>query len=554
MTTAKNPRGSRKAPDAATTPDAVVGDTQCAVQITAKNRLVVNPEMPVPPVGPTQLLLQIEACGICFSDTKLMHAFEAHPRKSPILGGLSEEELAEIPTYRPGADPIVPGHEPVARVAKVGEQVSRFHPGQRVLVQTDYRHLPTAASNGALGYDFDGGLQQYALVDERMVVDPSSGESYLIEVGDSATSSAIALIEPWACVETAYAWAERQTVAPGGRLLVVVDAGFEPEGLDEAVAGAGQRVDASAEDLPDGIFDDIVYVGADAAKVEALSSRLAKHGLMNIVTCGRAFDRPVGIDVGRIHYDLIRYCGTRGDRVGDGYAWIPPSCELRPMDKVAVIGAAGPMGLMHAVRAASAPISGVQLDAVDVDDDRLGRLQQVLEPIADSHDVVTRVVNSTRTPLVPGSYSYVALMVPSPDLLCQAVELAGRRAIINAFAGFAVGTVAPVDLNGLLHRRVYLVGTSGSRVSDMETVWRRVESGELDTNISLDAICGMAGVPDAIASVDTRTSQGKIVVYPGLPDLGLIRLGDLPWRLPEVAAAMEGGRWTKQAEELLLGS
>ena len=547
MTSAKNPRGSRK-----TTED--IGSTQYAVQITAKNRLVVNPEMPVPEVGPTQLLLEIEACGICFSDTKLMHAFEAHPRKSPILSGLSEAELAEIPTYRPGGDPIVPGHEPVARVAKVGAQVTRFQPGQRVLVQTDYRHLPTAGSNGALGYDFDGGLQQYALVDERMVVDPESGESYLIEVSEGPSRSAIALIEPWACVETAYAWGERQTPLPGGRVLVVVDPGCEPEGLDEALAQSGERVDATGDELPDGVFDDIVYVGTDAAKVEALSPHLARHGLMNIVACSRVFDRSVGIDVGRIHYDLIRYCGTRGDRVGDGYAWIPPSCELRPMEKVAVIGAAGPMGLMHAVRAASVPISGIQLDAVDVDSDRLNRLRQVLEPIAAQRDVVTRVLNSTKTALVPGSYSYVALMVPVPDLLCQAVELAGRRAIINAFAGFAVGTVAQIDLNGLLHRRIYLVGTSGSRIADMVTVWNRVESGELDTNISLDAICGMAGVPEAIAAVDTRTSHGKIMVYPSLPDLGLIRLVDLAWRLPEVAAAMDGRGWTKQAEQVLLGS
>ena len=547
MTSAKNPSGSRKAPEN-------IGATQHAVQITAKNRLVVNPEMPVPEVGPTQLLLEIEACGICFSDTKLMHAFEAHPRKSPILSGLSEAELAEIPTYRPGGDPVVPGHEPVARVAKVGEQVTRFQPGQRVLVQTDYRHLPTAGSNGALGYDFDGGLQQYALVDERMVVDPQSGESYLIEVSEGPSRSAIALIEPWSCVETAYAWGERQTPLPGGRVLVVVDPGCEPEGLDEALAQSGERVDATGDELPDGVFDDIVYVGTDAAKVEALSPHLARHGLMNIVACSRVFDRPVGIDVGRIHYDLIRYCGTRGDRVGDGYAWIPPNCELRPMEKVAVIGAAGPMGLMHAVRAASAPISGIQLDAIDVDTDRLNRLRQVLEPIAAQRDVVTRVLNSTKTALVPGSYSYVALMVPVPDLLCQAVELAGRRAIINAFAGFAVGTVAPIDLNGLLHRRIYLVGTSGSRIADMVTVWNRVESGELDTNISLDAICGMAGVPEAIAAVDTRTSHGKIMVYPSLPDLGLIRLVDLAWRLPEVAAAMDGRRWTKQAEQILLGS
>ena len=529
--------------------------TQYAIQITAKNELRVNPAMPVPVPGPGQILLKIEACGICFSDTKLMHTFESHPRKAPIESGLSAAELAGIPTYRPGSDPIVPGHEPVARIFAVGEGVTRYQPGQRVLVQTDYRHLPTTASNASFGYDFDGALEEYALVDQRMVIDPGSDESYLIPVGEEPASSAIALIEPWACVENAYSCRERQSVLPGGRVLVCVSPGYEPVGLDEAVAAAGERVDVPGTlELPEGLFDDIVYVGADTEVVEELGLHLAKQGLMNIVTCGRLFDQTVNLDPGRVHYDLIRYCGTVGSDVREGYRWIPANCELRPYDKVAVIGAAGPMGLIHAVRAVTAGAYMIAVDAADVDDDRLGRLHAVLEPIAARQGVPVRVLNSIQSPLPPQSYTYVALMVPSPALLDQALSLAARGAIVNAFAGFAVGTVAPLDLNAILGRQIYLVGTSGSRVCDMETVWRRVESGTVDTNISLDAISGIAGVPDAIASVDNRTSQGKIMVYPELHDLGLIRLADLNDKMPEVAAAMDGGRWTKQAEQVLLGN
>ena len=529
--------------------------TQYAVQITAKDRIEINENMPVPKVGPTQILLEIEACGICFSDTKLMHAFETHPRKTPIESGLGEAELAEIPTYRPGSAPVVPGHEPVARVAKVGDKVTRFRVGQRMLVQTDYRHLPTAASNAAFGYDFDGALEEYALVDEKMVIDPHTGESYLIEVGEAPSASAVALVEPWACVETAYSWPERQGILADGSLLVVVDPGFVPQGLEELIVSSrpGTRVWCSSmSSVREGeIFDDIIYVGADADTVEALGPHLGKRGIMNIVTCGHSFSRNVAIDAGRIHYDLIRYAGTTSDRAEDGYSWIPSVCEVRDSDRVAVIGAAGPMGLMHVVRTVTSGIPGVSVDAVDVDDERLQRLHEVVEPIAAQHGVPMTVHNSSLNPLKAG-YTYIALMVPSPALLAQAVDLAGEGAIVNAFAGFAIGTMAYLDLEAMIERRIYVAGTSGSRICDMETVLRRLEDGTVDTNISLDAITGMAGVPDAIESVNNRTSQGKIMVYPKLHELGLTRLVDCAEKLPDVAKVMDGGRWTKQAEDVLL--
>jgi len=556
--------------------------TQYAIQITARDRIEINENMPVPEIGPTQILLEIEACGICFSDTKLMHAFENHPRKTPIESGLSEAELAEIPTYRPGSAPVVPGHEPVARVAKVGDEVTRFRVGQRMLVQTDYRHLPTAASNAAFGYDFDGALEEYALVDEKMVIDPHTGESYLIEVGEAPSASAVALVEPWACVETAYSWPERQGILADGSLLVVVDPGFIPQGLEELIVASqpGTRVwCSSVSSVREGeIFDDIIYVGANPDTVEALGPHLGKRGIMNIVTCGHSFSRNVAIDAGRIHYDLIRYVGTTSDRAEDGYldtgrtpnelarsaeakeevevrstehTWIPSVCEVRGSDRVAVIGAAGPMGLMHVVRTVTSGIPGVSVDAVDVDDERLRRLHEVVEPIAAQNGVPVTIHNSSLTPLKAG-YTYIALMVPSPALLAQAVDLAGEGAIVNAFAGFAIGTMAYLDLEAMIERRIYVAGTSGSRICDMETVLRRLEAGTVDTNISLDAITGMAGVPDAIESVNNRTSQGKIMVYPKLHELGLTRLVDCAEKLPEVAKAMDGSRWTKQAEDVLL--
>jgi hypothetical protein len=300
-----------------------------------------------------------------------------------------------------------------------------------------------------------------------------------------------------------------------------------------------------------GSFDDIIYIGADADTVEALGAHLGNRGIMNVVMAGRRFTRDVSIDAGRIHYDLIRYVGTTGSDIAQGYAWLPTTYELRRSDRVAVIGAAGPMGLMHAVRAATSGVPGVSLVAADVDDDRLVRLRAILEPIAAASGVPTAVVNSRLNPLEAAAFTYVALMVPSPQLLRQAIDLVASDAIVNAFAGFAVGTSVPLDFNDLVAKRTFIVGTSGSRIKDMKVVLDRVEAGIVDTNISLDAITGMAGVTDAIASVNDRTSQGKIMVYPWLHDLGLVRLEEIPRKLPELGAHLVNGQWTKQAEEAL---
>ncbi len=174
-----------------------------------------------------------------------------------------------------------------------------------------------------------------------------------------------------------------------------------------------------------------------------------------------------------------------------------------------------------------------------------------MAPVAAANGVPATFRNSRSEPLQPG-YSYVAVMVPAPALVTQAVELASAGAIVNAFAGFAIGTMASLDMDAIVTKGIYLVGTSGSRIQDMVAVLAKVEAGTLDTNVSLDAVSGMAGVADAIAAVTNRTSGGKIMVYPMLHDLGMVRLADLAEQLPDVAAAMVDGRWGPAAEAALL--
>ena len=192
--------------------------TQYAVQLVGPDELILNKSKEVFQPGSHQILCRVEAVGLCFSDLKLLKQFSNHTRKSGIVSGIDPEVLKDIPCYVPGEAPTVPGHETVVIIEAVGEGVVDYSAGQRYLVQTDYRWLRTAGSNAAFGYNFEGALQQYVLMDER-VITSSDGESMMIPVSEKLSASAVALVEPWACVEDAYASEERCGLKTDGRML-----------------------------------------------------------------------------------------------------------------------------------------------------------------------------------------------------------------------------------------------------------------------------------------------------------------------------------------------
>src|SRR5262245_39601847 len=101
----------------------------------------------VPRPGPGELLVRVDACGICFSDIKIVNLGRAHPR-------LQGKDLR--------ADPVVMGHEVSVTVVAAGPGAPpQFPPGQRAIVQAD---IYSGGINLAFGYRLPGGFSQYALI------------------------------------------------------------------------------------------------------------------------------------------------------------------------------------------------------------------------------------------------------------------------------------------------------------------------------------------------------------------------------------------------------
>lgn len=530
--------------------------SQFAVQLVGHNQLVLNPSKPVPTTGPLQILAKVECVGLCFSDLKLLKQFSDHPRKSPVVSGLDSSILSSIPSYVPNEKPTVPGHEAVVRIVAVGSNVQCCRVGDRRLVQTDYRALPTAHSNAAFGYNFEGALQEYVLFDERVVIDPASHENFLIPVPESLGASAIALIEPWACVENSYATPERNTLKQNGALLVVsqspISNSIIKPLLDISMPATIQFVKPDdVASLPDESFDDILYFGVHKTTVEPLSDKLAPRGVMNIVQGGKRFSAPVSVGVGRVHYGMTRWIGTAGDNPLESYQAIPSNGELCDKDKILVLGAAGPMGQMHVIRAVCSAFKSIEIVAADMDDARLECLSKKASSLAEKNGVNLRLVNTKTSPLNE-KFSYIALMAPIPALVAQAINDSQANCRINIFAGIPASAKQEIDLDRYIANRCYMFGTSGSVIGDMKTVLEKVQKRQLDANCSVDAVCGMAGAINGLSAVENRTLSGKIIVYPALHDLKLTPLSDLQKQFPAVAEKLDNGQWTREAELELL--
>ncbi len=541
--------------------------TQRAVQLVGPDQLQLNPSKEVFEPGEYQILGRVEVTGLCFSDLKLLKQFHGHVRKSKILEGIPLGLLASIPSYAPGEKPTVPGHETVVRIVKVGPGVTSVKVGDRRLVQTDYRWLKTADSNAAFGYNFEGALQEYVLMDERAITSPE-GESMLLPASEGLAASAIALVEPWACVEDSYVVRERRGLTPGGHLLVAGKAGtvdweklFVALGrpatmscLDEtppAVSQVATRHLSNLELVGDETVNDIIAFGADAAQAEILFPKLAKGGLINFVLQGESFARPVVTPVGRVHYGGVRITGTIGTDPAAGYRAIPETGEIRPGNRINIIGAAGPMGTMHVLRDLCQGVPGVSIWGGDMSEERLAALDRLARPLAEFNRVSFATYHAQKNPPA-GPFDYLAIMVPAPALVASAVTNAAPGAVINIFAGIPATVSHPLDLQCFVERGVHFIGTSGSDLNDMKIVLQKVEARTLDTNLSVAAISGLDGAIDGIRAVEKQLIAGKILVYPSCRGLRLTPLGELATTLPAVAAKLKNGVWNREAEAELL--
>jgi threonine dehydrogenase-like Zn-dependent dehydrogenase len=535
-------------------------------------------EVEVPKHGPDELLIRQDACGLCFSDTKVIALGANHPR----MVGRNLQ-----------TDPVTLGHEVSCTVVSVGENLKeRFRVGERFIIQADVFYKGVSM---AYGYAISGGLAEYSVIPIEMI-DGDEG-CYLLPIRREDGYVETALVEPWACVVAAYNQAHREGIKPGGHMLVLAGEGAEEtdwtdalpvdsspkihiisvndrviEKIASLLSNAGSLTvysevedwSALKSDVTGGAgFDDILALGDISPEiVEKAATTLANHGIVNMVGSG-SFPRKLSLDIGRVHYNWHYYLGTSSNRITESYR------ETRNADLVEgglawFIGAGGPMGQMHVQRAVLHPHPPRLILATDIDAERLQSVVDRLGNAAQEREIQLITLNPKE--MSPDAFNDelnrlserrgfddIVSLVPVSALIEHAADYLADGGWLNVFAGVARGTMASLDVNAIKSKRVRYIGSSGSSIADMLQTLEKVESDELSTNASLAAIGGMRAAREGIAAVKDGRFPGKTLIFPLIPDLPLTPLSELKNVYPTVAEKLKDGRfWTQEAEEELL--
>jgi len=518
----------------------------------------------VPAPSKDQILVRVDAVGLCFSDVKLIRLGGEHPK-------LYGRDLAKEPTRL--------GHETAVTVVGVGSDlVSKFHPGQRLAIQ------PDIYSNGrstAYGYTIPGGLIGYHVLGPEVLA--ADDGAYVTDITERLGYAETALTEPWACVEAAYTQRRRLTPAAGGRAWVVGRPDDDRtyvfgnalahareivlSGLRDDVAAAVRSsapkaaISVMAEAAVAGPFDDIILLGPRSASlVSRASDALAFRGLMNLVGA-EPLDGPVDIDIGRIHYHYTAYVGTRGPDVSASYGEARNRAELRSGGVALFVGAAGPMGQMHLERALKMPNGPATLIAVDLDRERLATAASRMEPIASALGrrlVVTTVAGEEELATLVARETKgrgaddVIVTAPTAAAVTQAARVMAGDAMLVLFAGLPVGTRASLDISRVYLHGAQYTGTSGSRIADQALVVRKTIAGQLSPARAVAAVGGIEAAADGLRALVEGRFAGKIVIFPQLRGLPLTSLEDLAASDPDLASALgPGGTWTSDAEAVV---
>jgi threonine dehydrogenase-like Zn-dependent dehydrogenase len=275
-------------------------------------------------------------------------------------------------------------------------------------------------------------------------------------------------------------------------------------------------------------------------------------------------ERPVQIDVGRVHYDYIDYVGTNTGKISDAYSNSRDS-ELAPNGSLWVIGAAGPMGQMHVHRAVRMANGPKKIYCTDADNARMEHLKAGIAETARANGVEVVYLNPKDAGLeaqekaameLTGGKGFddIIMCAPVAALVASSIPYLADGGLLNIFAGIIKGTYAPIDLSVTYMKGNRFVGSSGSRPQDMVDTLAYTEAGELPTSSSLAAIGGIDAMADGVCAVKEMKFPGKTVIFPQIR-LPLTALPDLKTVAPNVYAKLKDGKfWTKEAEEELLQS
>jgi L-iditol 2-dehydrogenase len=272
-------------------------------------------ELPRPTIRGGEVLVQLQACGVCATDVKTF--MRGHPHISPgaVLGHEMTGVIAESQTgdWRVGERVVVAPYVPC-------EDCLYCSRGQYTLCEKLFE-----------AFAEPGGFSEYLRVPQRIV---QKGLFRLPAEIDFILGS---LVEPIAC---SYHGLEALALKRGESLLIIGDgpmglmqailarefgaspvvlAGMTPARLEIGARFADRVIDVSKTNLRDEIKAMTNGAGIDKVMVSVGQTQVAEDALV-LVRCGGIINLFAGlpgnsrisVDPGRIHYDQVTLVGTFG--------------------------------------------------------------------------------------------------------------------------------------------------------------------------------------------------------------------------------------------------
>jgi L-iditol 2-dehydrogenase len=273
----------------------------------------------VPDCGAGEIRVKVDACAVCGTDMK-----------SYLVGN---------PRLKA---PIVMGHEFTGVIDTVGDGVTGFAAGERVVMATSiscgecyyckkgWRNL--CADVTPMGFGYDGGMAEYTVIPARAVVN-----GHVIKVPGDVPPEHAALAEPTSCAVNSI---ENCNVEKGDTVVVV---GAGPMGILNACvargSGAGKiilaevmdarlaqadgfgfdkLVNSAKDDLAKVVADETGGIGADVVIVAAPAAPpqeqapllLRKRGTLCLFASLPKGKSDITLDSRPIHYGELRVVGT----------------------------------------------------------------------------------------------------------------------------------------------------------------------------------------------------------------------------------------------------
>lgn len=236
--------------------------------------------------------------------------------------------------------------------------------------------------------------------------------------------------------------------------------------------------------------------------------------------------------------------------------------------KLALIAAAGPMGLGAIDYALHGDRRPKFIVVADVNETRLERAKQIFSEKASKASIELHFVNTTALEN-PAAYLIelsggtgfddVFAFAPIKAVVEQADQILGRDGCLNFFAGPTdTEFTAAVNFYNIHYAATHVIGTTGGNTDDMKESLRLTEEGRINPAVMVTHIGGIDHAAEAVLTLPDKPA-GKKLIYTGvnLPLTAIDdfdKLGKTNPIFAELAkiTAKHNGLWNIEAEKYLL--